>query len=155
MTTGKRRRFFSFLKNAKPQRRFIWLQFSFLTMLMLFLLYRSIQLIREFSILLGSASQGIITAQELGLRIRDFNFTFAWQTASIFIVFFLIYMFLSAVFLHRSTGPLVRVRNVLNQISSGELPQGTVKFRKGDLIPEIALALNQMVHFCRRSKGSS
>ena len=49
------------------------------------------------------------------------------------------------IFLHRITGPLVRVRNVLNSLIEGKTPEGAVKFRHGDFTPELADALNRLV----------
>ena len=141
-----RRRLFSFLKFADPQRHFSWIQFFGWALLLLASLYGCLQVFQGFSAAFPwpelVAGYGPGETTELYAPIF-------WRVSAIFIAIFLVNALLGLVLLHRLTGPLVRVERVLNEIGDGRLPGGIVQFRRRDLIPEVAEALNRMIVSCR------
>ena len=145
MMKSTRRRLFSFLRYGKPERYFSWIQFFGWALLLLASLYGCLQVFHGFSYAFGwPEALGGYQAETKELYAPIF-----WRVSAIFIGIFLVNALLGLVFLHRLTGPLVRVERVLNEIGDGRLPGGSVQFRRRDLIPEVAEALNQMIVSCR------
>ncbi|HLD56192.1 MAG TPA: hypothetical protein VJA00_01085 [Candidatus Omnitrophota bacterium] len=138
----KKRRLLSFLVNKPPQRYFVMMQFFMFAGVMLFLLYGSFQAFDQFS--LSSAGQDL-TPEQLKLQLKEFYAALFLRLLLIFLIGFFVNVLMGMIFLHRITGPLVRVRNVLNSLIEGKTPEGAVKFRHGDFTPELADALNRLV----------
>ena len=138
----KKRRLLSFLVNKPPQRYFILMQFFMFAAIMLFLLYGSFQAFDQFS--LSQAGQNL-TPEQLKLQLKEFYAALFLRLLLIFLIGFFANVLFGLVFLHRITGPLTRVRNVLNQLIEGKTPEGSVKFRQGDFTPELADSLNRLV----------
>ena len=138
----KKRRLLSFLVNKPPQRYFVMMQFFMFAGVMLFLLYGSFQAFDQFS--LSSAGQDL-TPEQLKLQLKEFYAALFLRLLLIFLIGFFVNVLMGMIFLHRITGPLVRVRNVLNSLIEGKMPEGAVKFRHGDFTPELADALNRLV----------
>ena len=138
----KKRRLFSFLVNKPPQRYFILMQFFMFAAIMLFLLYGSFQAFDQFS--LSHASQNL-TPEQLKLQLKEFYAALFLRLLLVFLIGFFVNVLFGLVFLHRITGPLTRIRNVLNQLIEGKVPEGAVKFRQGDFTPELADSLNRLV----------
>lgn len=138
----KKRRLLSFLINKPPQRYFVLMQFFMFAGIMLFLLYGSFQAFDQFS--LTSVSQDL-TPEQLKLQLKEFYAALFLRLLLIFLIGFFVNVLMGLIFLHRITGPLVRVRNVLNSLIEGKTPEGAVKFRQGDFTPELADALNRLV----------
>ena len=145
----KKRRTFSFLVNKPPQRYFVLMQFFMFAAIMLFLLYGSFQLFNQFSVSSGGAE---LTPEQLKLQLREFYAALFLRLLLIFLIGFFTNVFFGLVFLHRITGPLVRVRNVLNSLIDGKVPEGAVKFRQGDFTPELADALNRLVAAAKQGR---
>src|SRR3989338_902118 len=138
----KKRRLLSFLVNKPPQRYFVMMQFFMFAGVMLFLLYGSFQAFDQFS--LSSAGQDL-TPEQLKLQLKEFYAALFLRLLLIFLIGFFVNVLMGMIFLHRITGPLVRVRNVLNSLIEGKMPEGAVKFRHGYFTPELADALNRLV----------
>lgn len=138
----RRRRWFSFLVNKPPQRYFVLMQFFMFAAIMLFLLYGSFQAFDQFSL---SSSDPNLTPEQLKLQLKEFYAALFLRLLLVFLIGFFVNVFFGLIFLHRITGPLVRVRNVLNQLAEGKTPESNVKFRQGDFTPEIADSLNRLV----------
>ena len=150
MKDGKRR-FFSFLRNDAPQRYFVWIQFLILGLLLLSVLYSSFYVLREF--LVSSESSGL-RAAPVSLQLEALYAAIFWRMFLIFVGAFLVDALIVLIFLHRLTGPLVRVEQVLRDVGNGVVPAGTVRFRRGDFLGEICEALDRMIHSCRGVMGS-
>ena len=113
----KRRRLFAFLNDGPPQRYFVTMQFVILGGILLFLLYNSFELFKSFSVSIPTAN---ISQVQLQFRLKDLYTLLAGRIVIIFLIGFLVNVFFGLSFLHRITGPMVRVRNILNKISDGE-----------------------------------
>ena len=150
MKSGKRR-FFSFLRNDAPQRYFAWMQFLILGLLLLCILYSSFFILHGFSV--SSESSGLRGAP-VSLQLEVLYGSIFWPVILIFAGAFLVNALIVLIFLHRLTGPLVRIEQVLRDIGNGTVPVGTVRFRRGDFLEEICEVLNQTIHSCRRVLGS-
>ena len=146
--TMKRRRFFAFLTNEPPQRYFIVMQFFILAAMMLFLLYNAFELFQEFA---TSAEALNLSAGQFQLHLKDLYTALLLRILIIFLVGFLVNAFFGLLFLHRVTGPLVRVRHILDKIADGEYPEAMIHFRRGDFAKEVALALSRLLDFLNRS----
>jgi len=145
----KKRRLFSFLVNKPPQRYFVLMQFCMFAAIMLFLLYGSFQAFDQFSL---SSANADLTPEQLKLQLKEFYAALFLRLLLIFLIGFFVNVLFGLVFLHRITGPLQRVRNVLNQLIEGKTPEGSVKFRQGDFTPEIADSLNRLVAAAREGR---
>jgi hypothetical protein len=145
----KKRKLFSFLVNKPPQRHFVLMQFFMFAAIMLFLLYGSFQAFDQFSL---SSTGADLSPEQLKLQLKEFYAGLFLRLLLIFLIGFFVNVLFGLVFLHRITGPLQRVRNVLNQLIEGKVPEGAVKFRQGDFTPEIADSLNRLVAAAREGR---
>lgn len=142
-----KRRFYSFINFQPPQRSFIMMQFIILASMMLFLLYSSFEVFRTFQATYKSIG---LSQQQAQLYFSELYKALLVQITIVFCGGFLINVLFGLFFLHRLTGPLVRVRHVLNQIADGQFPNGMVRFRKDDFLNEIAIALSRLIDFLNR-----
>lgn len=140
------RRFFSFIRNGAPERYFVWMQFLVLGLLLLTVLYSSFYVLGEFSV--ASESSGL-RAAPVSLELEVLYRAIFWRVILIFTAAFFVNALIGLIFLHRLTGPLVRVEQVLWGVGDGKLPDHTIRFRKGDFLPELCDVLNRMIHACR------
>ncbi len=145
----KKRRLLSFLVNKPPQRYFVMMQFCMFAGVMLFLLYGSFQAFDEFSL---SSSGADLSPEQLKLQLKEFYAALFLRLLLVFLIGFFVNVLMGMIFLHRITGPLVRVRNVLNSLIEGKIPEGAVKFRQGDFTPELADALNRLVAAAKQGR---
>ncbi len=146
----KRRRFFSFLINEPPQRYFVGMQFFMLSAILLFLLYGSFELFHQFSL---SAASGDTSPEQLKLQLKSLYASLFMRLLVIFLTGFFMNAFFGLIFLHRVTGPLQRVKRILNDLADGRLPpEGKIQFRRGDFTPELASALNRLCEFMNHNR---
>jgi hypothetical protein len=138
----KKRKLFSFLVNKPPQRYFVMMQFFMFAAIMLFLLYGSFQAFDQFSL---SQTGQDLSPEQLKLQLKEFYAALFLRLLLIFLIGFFTNVLIGLIFLHRITGPLTRVRNVLNSLAEGKAPEGSVKFRQGDFTPELADSINRVV----------
>jgi uncharacterized protein involved in cysteine biosynthesis len=145
----QKRHFFSFISTRLPQRQFVLMQFVMLSMVLLFLLYGAYQIVQEFSL------ETIDQTLSPHLMRAELQAVYAALFARLLIVFligFLVNTVIGLIFLHRVTGPLVQTRHVLDTLSSGKFPEKSIRFRKDDLTPELAISLNRLVNYLRRER---
>ena len=138
----KRRRFLSFFVNKPAQRHFVLMQFFMFATIMIFLLYFSFQAFDQFSL---SSTSDHLTPEQLKLQLKEFYAGLFLRLLLIFLIGFFANVVFGLIFLHRITGPLVRIRSVLNTLAEGKIPEGSVKFRHGDFTPDLAEVLNRLV----------
>ena len=147
MTKDKsnQRRFLSFLRGGAAQRHLSWIQFFGWSLLLLGCIYGCFQVFHQFSLTFEWPE----AAPEPGSLLGSLYGPIFWRVLGIFAAVFIVNVVLGLILLHRLTGPLVRVEKTLNEIGEGQLPQGLVKFRRNDLVPELSDALNQLIVSCR------
>ena len=124
----------------EAERYFMVLQFVLLMMTMIYLLYLIFGTVKE-------ASGGLVESQQqLFASILDrIDFLLLIRISILFCVVFFVNVLLGLFFLHRLTGPLVRIRTVLNRIAGGDLPNSDVLLRKGDFPIDLAEALSNAI----------
>lgn len=142
---ANQRRFFSFLRNEAPQRYFAWIQSVILGLLLLCILYSLLFALHQFSLSFDSSALQTSASGFLEFVFRSLF----WRVTLIFLAGFLVNAFVVLIFLHRLTGPLVRVEQVLRRVGEGVLPSGAVRFRRGDFLDDTCEALNRMLISCR------
>ena len=130
------------MTNKPPQRYFAVMQFCFLLSTLVFVLYVLFRLLSDFSFPLSVSE---LTPTAVQLILTELFRSISLKVMIIFAIAFAINVLMGLIFYNRVGGPLVRVRNVLNMIAKGELPQGPIRFRKGDLTTEFAPVLNEMI----------
>jgi len=152
MTAHKKykRRFYAFITFEPPQRYFVTMQFIVLGSMMTLLLYTAYILFQKFSL----TEAAYISPSELPGYVREVYRELFIQIVTIFLAGFVVNILFGLFFLHRITGPLVRVRQVLNKIADGEYPSGMVRFRRDDFLNEMAIALSRLLDFLNRMRVS-
>ena len=126
------------------------MQFLMLSAIMVFLLYGSFELFRQFSL---SAASGDLSPEQLKLQLKTLYASLFMRLLVIFLAGFFANAFFGLIFLHRVTGPLSRVRRILNDLADGRLPpEGKIQFRRGDFTPELASALNRLCEFMSQNR---
>lgn len=136
MKNQEQRRIFPNL-TWQAERYFSLLVFVLLIMTMLYLLYLIFGTVREVSNTLNQAEQ-----VKLAPIFDRISFLLLVRIAILFVVVFLVNFILGLFFLHRLTGPLVRIKSVLNNVSDGSVPRSDVTLRKGDFPTDVAEALS-------------
>ena len=121
----------------EAERYFMVLQFILLMMAMLYLLYLIFGTIKEVSAGLDPSQQTVFA-----VLLDRIDFLLLVRISVLFFLVFFINILLGLFFLHRLTGPLVRIRTVLNRIAGGEVPSSDVVLRKGDFPSDVAEALS-------------
>ena len=139
MKTQERRRIFSFNVNGNAERYFMVFQFILFALTMIYLLYLI------FGTINGVASKitQTTTPAELQIIFDKITFLLLVRISVLFAIVFIIDLLLGSFFLHRLTGPLVRINAVLNQIAEGKIPSSDVVLRKGDFPIDVARALSR------------
>lgn len=118
------------------ERYFMILQFILLMSAMVYLLYLIFGTIKEVSETLSPAQQA-----SLANLFDRIDFLLLIRISILFCVVFFVNVLLGLFFLHRVTGPLVRIRGVLTKIAGGDVPNMDVILRKGDFPTDVADAL--------------
>src|SRR3989338_4193965 len=121
----------------QAERYFSLFEFVLLMIAMLYLLYLVFGTVKE-------VSGGLTEAEQIGLApvFDRINFLLLIRISLLFAVVFMVNFILGLFFLHRLTGPLVRIKSVLNQISTGTVPNTDVTLRKGDFPTDLAATLS-------------
>lgn len=132
----------------QAERYFSWFQFVLLMLTMVYLLYLIFGTVDSVSGQMGGTSQA-----ELAAICDRINFMLLIRITILFIAVFIINLTLGLFFMHRLTGPLVRIRGVLTAIAVGNVPPADVVLRKGDFPVEIAEALSEALRRIRRLEG--
>ncbi|MBI4000084.1 MAG: hypothetical protein HY351_05655 [Candidatus Omnitrophica bacterium] len=129
----------------QAERYFSLFEFVLLMVAMLYLLYLIFGTVKEVS---GALTE----AEQIGLApvFDRINFLLLVRVSILFGVVFMVNFILGLFFLHRLTGPLVRIKNVLNQISSGTVPNTEVTLRKGDFPIDLAATLSHALSQIRQ-----
>ena len=119
-----------------PERYFMALEFVVLMLTMLYMIYM------VFGTVNGILETAAKTSKiEMATVSDQINYSLLVRIATLFIVAYVINILLGLFFLHRLTGPLVRIRTVLTKIASGTIPSTDVTLRKGDFPTDVAEAL--------------
>ena len=145
--TAKNRKFYSFINFGPPQRHFVVMQFLILSAVRLLLVDSSFERFRNVSEAHKSRN---LSGQQIHLYLTELYKALFIQVLVIFCAGFLVNVLFGLLFLHRITGPLVRVRYVLNKIAEGEYPGGLVRFRKDDFLKDLAVSLSRLLDFLNR-----
>jgi len=80
--------------------------------------------------------------------ISDVNLQLIMGTIFVIFLAVIVLGFFGVFFLHRVAGPVYRIRQVLRQMASGELPPD-VHLREHDFFHETAAELNRVIHVLR------
>lgn len=134
----------------QAERYFMVFEFVLLTTTLVYLLYLT------FATVNGVEKQlsGTIPVNWPAIFDR-INFLLLIRISILFGVVFLVNFLLGLFFLHRLTGPLVRIRSVLIQIANGAVPHTDVILRKGDFPTDLAHALTQALAQIRHWRRQS
>ena len=133
----------------QAERYFTVLQFVIVMMTMVYLLY-----------LIFGTVNGVLekmpAARQVALApvFDQINFLLLIRVSILFFLVFFINFLLGLFFLHRLTGPLLRLRVILTQIAQGTIQSGEVMLRKGDFPAEVAKALSGALKQIREWKKS-
>ena len=122
------------------ERYFMLLQFILIMTTMIYLLYVIFITVKGASADLTDEQLSIIAP-----FLDRIDFLLLIRISILFCFVFLINILLGLFFLHRLTGPLVRIRTVLNQIAGGEVPASEVVLRKKDFPNDLAEALTNAI----------
>lgn len=145
MQKQERRRTLGLNFTGQAERYFILLEFVLLMLTMVYLLYLIFGTINSVAAQAIEAGQG-----ELESILDRINFLLLVRISILFVIVFLIHLILGLFYLHRLTGPLVRIRSVLTQIADGTVPQTDVILRRGDFPTDVAQALAQALKRIRQ-----
>lgn len=129
----------------QAERYFSVFEFVLLAVAMLYLLYLVFGTVKEVA---GALTE----AEQAGLApvFDRISFLILVRVLILFGVFFAVNFLMGLFFLHRLTGPLVRIKSVLNRISDGNIPNTDVALRKGDFPTDVADALTQALKRIRQ-----
>ena len=144
MPNQERRRILDRDTIGQAERSFVLLEFVIFAFAMIYLLYLIFATINS-----AAATVGASETQGLDSVFDKISFLLLIRVSILFVVVFLINLLLGFFYLHRLTGPLVRIRIVLNQIADGTIPKGSVALRKGDFPTEVASSLNRALRQIR------
>ena len=141
MTEDKeqRRIFLNWKVLGQAERYFILFQFILLALTLVYLLYLIFSTING---VLNEVSQGqgpIVLAS----AFDQISYRLLIRISILFVFVFLANLVLGFFFLHRLTGPLVRIRKVLDQVADGKIPSREVLLRKGDFPTDLAKSLGR------------
>ena len=120
----------------EAERYFMALQFVLLMTTMIYLLYLIFGTVKEASVNLTESQQPLFAPV-----LDRIDFLLLIRISILFCAVFFINILLGLFFLHRLTGPLVRIRSVLNHIAGGDVPSTDMVLRRGDFPIDIAEAL--------------
>ena len=145
MRKPERRRVFDLNITGHAQRYFVILQFVILMLTMVYLLY----------LVFGTINHEIGRVEnwegaELSSVLDHISLLLIIRITLLFVLVFIANLVLGLFFLHRLTGPLVRIRYVLSQIAEGTVPSTEVVLRKGDFPTDVARALSQALKQIRQ-----
>jgi Na+/melibiose symporter-like transporter len=129
------------------QRAFIVLEFTLLMFTMIYLLYLIFGTMEGVAAAASETEQAALTAV-----IDRINFLLLVRISILFSVVFVINVVLGLFYLHRLTGPLVRIKAVLDTIAGGELPEHVITLRKGDFPTDVTESLTNALLQMRRWK---
>ena len=119
-----------------PERYFMALEFVVLMLTMLYMIYM------VFGTVNGILETVAKTSKiEMATVSDQINYSLLVRISILFTVAYVVNILLGLFFLHRLTGPLVRIRTVLTKIASGTIPSTDVTLRKGDFPTDVAEAL--------------
>ena len=104
---------------------------------MLYLLYLIFATVEGVAEHVSGSDRAMIEAM-----VDRINFLLLMRISVLFVIVFIINVLVGCFFLHRLTGPLVRIKYVLNEIGAGRTPEKTVTLRKGDFPTDVSDALN-------------
>ncbi|OGW80158.1 MAG: hypothetical protein A3G33_08920 [Omnitrophica bacterium RIFCSPLOWO2_12_FULL_44_17] len=150
-TIKKSRSFFSFLRNDPPQRYYVGMHFLCLSAMMVVLF---VILNQEFQKFITSVDTINISAQSFKVHLGDLYSSIFVKAIMLFLVGYGVSVLVGLLFLHHVTGPMIRVRAILDALSRGQFPAGMIQFRQGDFSKEIALSLSRLIDFLSRSRTS-
>lgn len=128
-----------------PERYFMALEFIILMLTMLYMIYMVFGTVN--GVLETVAKTGGVEMETISDQI---NASLLIRISILFTVAYVINVLLGLFFLHRLTGPLVRIRTVLTKIASGTIPSTDVTLRKGDFPADVAEALTDALKRIRR-----
>ena len=147
MTAKNRRMVFHLNLTGQAERYFIAFEFVVLMLTMLYLLYVIFKTING-----AVASLSSIQQAQLAPLFDRMTFALLVRVTILFVCAFFASFLLGLFFLHRLTGPLVRIRAVLTQLSHGTVPNEDVILRKGDFPTDVAKALSGALKKLRQSR---
>ncbi|MBI4372455.1 MAG: hypothetical protein HY585_01855 [Candidatus Omnitrophica bacterium] len=129
----------------EAERYFSLFAFILLMMAMLYLLYLIFGTVREVSSTLSPTEQA-----GLAPVFDRISFLLLIRISILFGVVFIVNFILGLFFLHRLTGPLVRIKSVLGHVTDGNIPKNDVVLRKGDFPTQVAATLSQALKRIRQ-----
>ena len=145
MAKQERRRSWGLNVTGNAEQYFVISQFMILMTTMVYLLY----------LIFGTIHQELSRVQNwnavsLPSALDQIILLLLIRITILFLVVFFANLLLGLFFLHRLTGPLVRIRWILNQVAEGNIPSSEVVLRKGDFPTDIAKALSHALRRIRQ-----
>lgn len=149
MATSKRLRSLGLTVTEPVQSTFILLEFILLMLTMIYLLYLIFTTIESVA---GQASA--MNPFIFEVVLDKINYLLLIRISVLFLVVFLVHILLGLFYLHRLTGPLVRITAVLTQIANGKVPVRSVTLRRGDFPTDVSEALSKALERIRHWQRS-
>lgn len=144
MAKSERRRTLGLNLKGTAERHFIILESILLVLLMVYLLYLIFWTINGVLDSLPLEQQA-----ELSPIFDRISYLLLVRISILFIVVSLVNFLLGLFYLHRLTGPLVRIKGVLDQIAAGDVPPHDATLRKKDYPTDVVDALNRALRKIR------
>jgi methyl-accepting chemotaxis protein len=144
---NERRRTFSWSLKGTPESHFIILESFLMVFLMAYLLYLIFSTINGVIDSLPSNQQA-----ELGAIFDRISYLLLVRVSILFIVVSLFNFLLGLYYLHRITGPLGRIKGILDEVAAGKIPSHDTTLRKKDYLQELAESLNNAIRRIRESR---
>jgi|SRR3989338_8619799 len=140
----ERRRTLGLNLKGTAERHFIILESILMVLLMVYLLYLIFWTINGVLDNLPSEQQ-----VELAPIFDRISYLLLVRISVFFIVVSLVNFLLGLFYLHRLTGPMVRIKGVLDQIAAGDVPSKDATLRKKDYPTDVVDALNRALRKIR------
>ena len=140
----ERRRTLGLNLKGTAERHFIILESILMVLLMVYLLYLIFWTINGVLDNLPSEQQ-----VELAPIFDRISYLLLVRISVFFIVVSLVNFLLGLFYLHRLTGPMVRIKGVLDQIAAGDVPSKDATLRKKDYPTDVVDALTRALRKIR------
>ena len=135
-----------------PQRYFILLQFGIFLATLVFLLSIMMSSVSQLMEPSYSFHSPLGSGEKLNVFFDHLILSLFIRVSLLFAVAFFVSVLFGLFFLERLTGPLIRIKEVLEDIGHGEIPESGVRVREGDYPNDLARALSNAIAYLNRKK---
>ena len=144
MADQERRKTLGLNLKGTAERHFIILESILMVLLMVYLLYLIFWTINGVAESLPADQR-----TQLAPVVDRISYLLLVRISILFIVVSLVNFLLGLFYLHRLTGPMVRIKRVLDQIAAGDIPPYDAALRKKDFPTDVVDALNRALRKIR------